>query len=179
MALNALWSPGAAARWLRAVGRRLCLLLVVAGLPLQGMATAVGTIDGVAHVHRAGPERAAPARPLPPGMPVLLSVDELRHSHGAPRRRAEPSHHHAGVAHHRHAADDPSVVAVADPGGPADDTPAQGSPKRLLLDVDTPPAGAQARAGRTASARPPLWVAAHLPDPAPDRLERPPRNASV
>lgn len=173
--------------WVRATARQLLLAGIAICLPLQGLATAVGTIDGVAHVHRAPPAAPGPqapaseavsAVPLPPGLPVLLSVDDLRHSHGAPLRRARDeagaaAHHHAGVAHHTHAADDTSVVAVADP---ADDGAASGGSKRLLLDVDTPPVRAPALAHAPGGWRPASATAAGGPGRGPERLDRPPRT---
>lgn len=184
-ALTCLRSPGRVG-WaaLCAIGRHACLAMVVLCLPLQGLATAIGHIDGLAHVHRApragvGPLGAGPPA-LPAGMPVLLSVDELRHSHGAPRRAAaglhdEAPHHHAGVARHAHAADDASVVAVADPG---DDATLPTGGKRILIDVDTPPAGLPAVACDVLPRRPPVTAAQGGPEPALGRLERPPRRGA-
>ena len=166
------------------MGRRGCLALVVMCLPLQGLATAIGHIDGVAHVHRDlrvgfGPAGAEPPA-LPPGMPVLLSVDELRHSHGAPRHPAAgphgaAPHQHEAVARHGHAADDTSVVAVADP---ADEATLRAAGKRILIDVDTPPPGQLDGAGEAIPLRPPATTAGGGPEPGPDRLERPPRRTS-
>lgn len=169
---------------LRVIGRRGCLALLVLCVPLQGLATAIGHIDGLAHVHRAPRAGAglAGAEPpvLPPGMPVLLSVDELRHSHGAPRHpQAGPhgaaSHPHEVVGRHVHAADDTSVVAVDDP---ADEATLSAAGKRILIDVDTPPAGLPAVAGGAPSRRPPATTQTGGPEPGPDRLERPPRRAA-
>lgn len=176
-------------RW-RAFVRWLGLALLVAGLPLQGLATAVGIIEGAAHVHRA-PSSAThptgartalpPAGALPPGMPVLLAVDELRHSHGAPLHHAGDQaaatpHHHTDVGRHDHAPDDTSVVAAADP---LDDAAAHRAGKRILLDVDTPPVTARVGVAAPGGLRPPAVTGPGVPDPGPDRLERPPRGAAA
>ncbi len=183
----ALAPPAAApARWLRAWASAVLWLLAVA-LPLQGVAATSSRIHTAAHVHVA--PKASPAGPT--AIPAALSQAMhklLGHAHPhAPADHppaARPGHwasaealqhDHRTVGHHRHAASDPSVVHLEASPHPVHDQPGGSAAKRLVGDVDTPPAG-----GPSAPSPGPGLTPRAPPDgpaagPPPGRLERPPK----
>ena len=156
--------------------RCLLLALLATALPLQSTAIALSRL-APAHVHAPMP----PPGELDPAPRASGDIDPDHtdehaqahaHSSGAVLSEAPHYAHHGHIAHHLHAHDDPSVVAMNEP---ADDDDPLSPGKRALVDhapIASPAAWLPAPHGmmRPLGAKPRRFLS-HVSPP----LERPPR----